>query len=392
MHRVRGNGQAERPLIHDATEPANHMLNQQTHAALRYEPSVEEVADDEAETNQALADTMRKVSETTLEHEHHVNRSVHAKSHALLQGVLEVSDDLEPVLAQGMFARPGRYAVVLRFSTIPGDLLDDSVSTPRGVAMKVVGVDGARLPGSEAQATQDFVMVNGPAFGAPNPKAFLANLKLLAATTDKGEGAKKFISGALQGVNAAVKGVTGSPSPMLSTLGGQAETHILGDSFYSQTPFRHGDYIAKLKLTPVSPALTALTDKHLKINGVPNALREACIEHFRTHDGVWELQVQLRTDAHKMPVEDASKIWDEEISPYVTVGRVTVGPQTAWSEARSQAVDQGMAFSVWNGLAAHQPIGGVNRTRKLAYEMGRRFRAEHGGRSIDEPREVSLPV
>ena len=211
------------------------MLNQQIHAALRYEPSVEAVADDEAETNQALSDTMHKVSEATFRHEGRANRSVHAKSHALLQGELEVAGGLEPVLAQGLFAEAGRYPVVLRFSTIPGDVLDDSVSTPRGVALKVVGVDGARLPGSEGHATQDFVLVNGPAFGAPTPKAFLANLKLLAATTDRGEGAKKFISGALQGVNAAVKGVTGSPSPMLSTLGGQAETHILGDSFYSQT-------------------------------------------------------------------------------------------------------------------------------------------------------------
>ena len=92
-----------------------------------------------------------------------------------------------------------------------------------------------------------------------------------------------------------------------------------------------------------------------------------------------------------MPVEDASKVWDEEISPYVSVARVTVRPQTAWSEARSQAVDQGMAFSVWNGLAAHQPLGGVNRTRKLSYAMSRRFRAEHGGRPIEEPRALSLP-
>ena len=367
------------------------MLNQQTHTALRYEPSVEEVADDEAETNQALSDTMRKVSEATLEHEHHVNRSVHAKSHALLQGELVVDAGHEPALAQGLFAQPGRYLVVLRFSTIPGDLLDDSVSTPRGVALKVVGVDGPRLPGSEGHATQDFVLVNGPAFGAPTPKAFLANLKLLAATTDRGEGAKKFISGALQGVNAAVKGITGSPSAMLSTLGGQAETHILGDTFYSQTPFRYGDYVAKVRLKPVSPELTELTDKHLKINGAPNALRDACIEHFHTRGGTWEFQVQLRTDANKMPVEDASKVWDDEASPYITVGRVTVAPQTAWSEARSQAVDQGMAFSVWNGLAAHQPLGGVNRTRKLSYEMSRRFRGEHGGRAIEEPREVALP-
>lgn len=36
----------------------------------------------------------------------------------------------------------------MRFSTNPGDMLDDKVSTPRGLAIKLIGVEGARLPGS----------------------------------------------------------------------------------------------------------------------------------------------------------------------------------------------------------------------------------------------------
>lgn len=367
------------------------MLNQLEHRALPYSPSVEEIPNDEAETTQGLIDTMRKISETTLQHDGHPIRSVHAKSHALLQGELEVLDHLELPLAQGLFVAPARYPVVLRFSTVPGDLLDDSVSTPRAVAIKVIGAEGPRLAGSETDATQDFVLVNGPAFGAATPKAFLANLKLLAATTDKAEGLKKVISGALQGVNAAVKATTGAPSPTVSALGGQAETHILGETFFSQVPLRWGDYIGKVRLKPVSGELTALTDRRLKINGVPNALREACVEFFQASGGVWELQVQLRTDAEKMPIEDASKLWDEAESPYLTVARLTAGPQVAWSEARSSAVDDGMSFSPWHGLLAHQPLGGVMRARKPAYEMGRRFRAEHSGRAIVEPREISLP-
>ncbi|CAI3787750.1 hypothetical protein AHFPHNDE_01419 [Pseudomonas sp. MM227] len=79
----------------------------------------------------------------------------------------------------------------MRFSTNPGDLLDDKVSTPRGLGLKIVGVQGARLPGSEGDVTQDFVMQNAKAFTAATPKAFLKNLKLLAKTTDKGPGLKK---------------------------------------------------------------------------------------------------------------------------------------------------------------------------------------------------------
>ena len=369
------------------------MLDQPLHPALRYDPSVEEVADDEAETLQGIMEQMRKVQETTLEHEGRALRSVHAKSHALVQGELEVAADLPADLAQGLFARPGTHPVVLRFSTIPGDLLDDSVSTPRGVSIKVFGVEGGeRLPGSEGDTTQDFILVNGPAFGAPTPKAFLANLKLLAATTDKAQGAKKAISGVLQGVNAAVKAVSGQPNPVLAQLGGQAETHILGDTFWSQTPFRFGDYVAKVRLLPVSEELKALKDKSLKINGVPDALRGACLDFFRATGGLWDLQVQLRTDAEAMPVEDASKEWSDADSPYRTVARVKVTPQTAWSDARSEVVDGGYAFSVWHGLAAHRPLGGVNRTRQASYKAAAQFRGEHNGQSVSEPREATLPA
>ncbi len=62
---------------------------------------------------------------------------------------LSILDNLPPLLAQGLFAQQGSYAVVLRISTSPGDLLDDKVSTPRGIAMKVLGVAGERLPSSE---------------------------------------------------------------------------------------------------------------------------------------------------------------------------------------------------------------------------------------------------
>jgi hypothetical protein len=44
-------------------------------------------------------------------------RGVYAKSHGIVKGELIVPEDLPPVLAQGLFAKPGRYDVVLRLST-----------------------------------------------------------------------------------------------------------------------------------------------------------------------------------------------------------------------------------------------------------------------------------
>jgi hypothetical protein len=331
-------------------------------------------------------ETMRSISEKTLADGGHAMRSVHAKSHGILQGEMEVASDLPAVLSQGLFAHPGRYPAVLRFSTTPGDILDDSVSTPRGLGVKIIGVQGERLKGSENDITQDFVLANGPAFIAPNAKHLLATLKLLAKTTDKAEGLKKVISAALRGVQHVVIAATGQPSPTVATLGGQLETHILGETFFSQAPIRFGDYIAKFSIVPVSPELTALRNAALHVNGVPNGIRNAVVEFFRENGAIWEVRAQLCTDLVEMPVENAATVWPEDKSPYRRVAWIILKPQIAWSEERSVAVDDGMAFSPWHGLAAHQPLGSIMRVRKLSYEAIKRFRAERNGRLIEEPR------
>ena len=367
---------------------AAKILELHAETPVRFSPAVERPEPDEAETIQGLISTMRYINEKTLADGGHAIRSVHAKSHGILQGYLEVDAGLPAELAQGLFAKTGRYPVVMRISTLPGDMLDDSVSTPRGLAVKVIGVEGERLEGSEQDITQDFVLINGPAFGAPTPKKFLSVLKLLAITTDRAERLKKFLSAVMRWVQKVIVAVSGQPNVTVANLGGQPETHPLGETFYSQAPLRFGDYIAKLSVAPASPGLKALTEAPLNVNGVPNGLRAAVVEFFMTNGGVWEVRAQLCTDLEHMPIENAAVVWPEELSPFRRVGRITVEPQLAWSEARSLAVDDGMSFAPWHGLAAHRPLGGIMRARKAAYEAARKFRAEKNGRVIREPREM----
>jgi hypothetical protein len=359
---------------------------------IRYEAGFEHAEVEETETTAALVEAMHGIVETTLKDYGYPVRSVHAKSHGLLRGELTVLGALPPRFAQGLFAKPGKYPVVMRFSTNPGDLLDDSVSVPRGLAVKVVGVEGERLPGSAGQSTQDFVMVNAPSFAAPTAKAFLGNVKLLAKTTDIPQGFKKAISAVLRGTEAALEAV-GGKSATLTQLGGHPNTHILGETFYSQTPYLYGPYMAKFSIAPVAPALKALTGKKVEVSGRPEALREEVSAFFAAEEGEWELRAQLCTDLDAMPIEDASVEWPEEASPYVTVARIKVGPQPSWDEARSRAVDLGMSFSPWHGLTTHRPLGSINRARKPAYEMSSGFRASHSGCPMHEPRMAEeIPI
>ena len=348
-----------------------------------YSPELEHILDDEAQIASDLREAMLSISKKTDADGFHGLRSVHAKSHALLVGELEIDSHLPPFLAQGLFGHVKTYPVVMRFSTTPGDLLPDSVSTPRGLAIKIVGVEGERLPDTEKDVTQDFVMINGPAFQTSNAKSFLNSLKLLAATTDKGEGAKVALSAVMRGTEKVIE-TLGGKSATIRGMGGEPASHPLGETYYTAVPLLYGRYIAKLQIVPVSEDLTMLTDHHIDVSHSKTAIRDAMVDHFSLYGGQWDVRVQLCTNPDTMPIEDAAKVWPEDESPYVTVARLRVQPQTAWSEERSAVIDA-MSFSPWHGLAAHRPLGSIMRLRKSAYEASARFRAEHTGRTIGEP-------
>lgn len=351
---------------------------------IRFDPSFETIAPDEAETIQAIVDAMHFISAKTLEDSGRANRSVHAKAHALLKGEMTVLEALPESLAQGVFSQAKTYPVVIRISTNPGDILDDRVSVPRGLALKIIGVEGERLSGSESMTTQDFVMVDGPIFSAPDAKGFLKVLKLLAATTDRAEGLKRAASALFRGAEKVVEAFGGESGTLIS-LGGHPLTNPAGETYHTQVPLLHGPYVAKLSMAPASQALQALTDAKVDLKDRPDGLREALIAFFAEHGGEWDLRVQLMTDVDAMPIEDATVLWPEDKSPHVPVARIKVAPQVAYDEARYQSLDQAMAFSPWHGLEAHRPIGSIMRARKPAYEMSSQFRATSNKCPIHEP-------
>jgi hypothetical protein len=356
---------------------------------LKFDASEEQAESGEDKIAQELIQTMRSIQETVLENRGHAQRSVHAKSWGIFEGEMQVFDDLSDTYSQGLFATAGAtYPVIMRVSSMPGDILDDDVTAPHGLGVKVLDVEGERLPGSEADSTQDFVLVNGPYFQAPNAKVFLTNLKLLAATTDKAEPMKKAASAMNRALESALEAFGGG-SANLKAMGGAPMTHPLGDIFYSQTAFRYGDYVAKFSIAPVSEHLVALSEERVDVKGKPDGFRQLVADHIHRYGGEWDVRVQLRTDEKHMPIEDPSKEWSQDDSPYVPVARIKVEPQPGWSEARAKAVDDQLSFSVWHGLAAHQPLGSVNRVRKPNYEAAAQFRGNANGCPIHEPQSWS---
>ncbi len=351
---------------------------------VRYRPDIEQVQADEPETVERLNAAFDVILERTSEDYGHAVRSVHAKAHGVLEGTLTVDAGLAPELTQGLFATPGTHKVLMRLSTNAGDILPDVIGLPRGLAMKVFDVPGERLPGSEGTA-QDFIMINGKVFVAPTAEKFLGNLKMLAKTTDRLEGTKKAVSAVLRGVRSAVEAVGVEAPAAIKSLGGAPNVEPLGETYYSVAAFRYGDYIAKFSLKPVAPAMQALRGKVIRIEGREDAIREEVQKEMRGIDAEWEFRVQLCRDLEKQPVEDATVEWNEAAAPFVKVGTVRVAAQDSWEAERVRRINEQTRFSVWTGIAAHRPLGNVNRARKETYRHSADFRARVNGCPYHEP-------
>jgi catalase len=360
-------------------------IREQQNEFLRYNASVEVIQPNEGQVFHELAASARSISEKIGDQFRHTMRPLHAKSHGLLKAELTLYA-LEEPYRQGLFTELATYPAIIRLSTTPGDILPDSISAPRGFAIKVVGVEGfAMLPGHEGQVTQDFVFVNGPAFAVPNAESFLKVLKLLEQHATDSAGLKQVVSTTARTLENVLELVGGESGTLKSV--GHPETHILGETFFSQAALRYGDYIAKICFVPVSDNLKALTGKHVD-HSKHSALRDAVVEFFKTETAEWEVKVQLATDAEKMPVEDASVRWPEDESPYVPVGRLVAKPQNAYSAERRIFVDELLSFNPWHGLLAHQPLGSVMRARKVAYPITSNYRRTQEQRPIIEPRSI----
>ena len=353
-----------------------------------YTDAVETIQPDEQKTFDDIAATMRDISHKIGDRQRHTTRSVHAKSHALIKADVTIKKGLPEPLHQGIPAQSGTSGPSLPFSTNTRLQTIQPISSPRGLAMKIVGVEGEMLPNHTGQVTQDFVMVNGKVFDTKDAAGFLKNITLLDKNANAPQAIKQAVSTASK-LGETVLETVGLESSFLKGFGHPA-TNPLGETYYSQAPLRWGSYFGKVALVPVSQNLVELHKKALPHDTEWNALRDEFSRFFKEEsEAVWGLRVQRCTDLDKMPVDDAHTDWGEEASPYVAVATVTATSQEIYSDARRVFVDEKLTFNPWHALAAHRPLGNIMRARFQAYAMSTKFRHEREGREMIEPKSIA---
>lgn len=356
---------------------------------LRYTPGVETIDPGEVATINGIIAAMTAESRTVAARDGHTVRASHAKSTGLMKGMLRVLPDLPQHLRQGLFAVDKSFPVIMRLAQGPGEMLSDSVSTHRGMALKVFGADGPKLPGHDAN-TQDFVLATGTAFPQASAATFLTAIKGIQKGTGMPEAVKQAVSATSRAINTAVNALGGDSA----TFGffGHTKRNPLADAYFSQAACRFGDYVAKIGVFPVSPDLIAIIDETLDTSADPDVFRHAVVDHILNQGAEFELRVQLCIDLDKMPVEDASVSWPEDLSPYVPVARLSLPPQDAYSPARQTYFDEVLSFQPAHALAAHQPLGSLMRARLATYQALSKYRhAENTVRHIEPATVDEVP-
>lgn len=269
-----------------------------------------------------------------------------AKSLGCFDASFRVHDEIDSELKQGVFANPNTYQAKLRFAN--ASTQDDSKKDLRGLSIKLFGIEEKPLWGETG--TQDFLLNSYPALFVATPEDFLAFIK--ARQEDKK------ISFFISPFNSHLK------SLWILLKARKKHNSPFDIRYWSTTPFKLGNSDATAVKYSVTPCSEYQTKKAIEPGS--NQLRAAVKAHLNQTSACFEFGVQKRNKPDAMPIEDASVIWDEDESPFLTVATITINKQQ-FDTPESLADCEKMSFNPWQSLAVHQPLGRMNEVRRETY-------------------------
>jgi hypothetical protein len=295
-------------------------------------------------------------------------RAVHPKDHGCVKAAFTINSDIPQNYRVGVFATPGKtYDAWIRFSNATPVLGPDidKVSGPpsRGMAIKLMGVEGTTLLGDPAAKTQDFLLINLPGFAFPNVSEYLEVTRIQVAHNDD---ISSFFAPPLSPDR--LKTVAVVQRLRQTKLG-----NPLDSRYFSAAPFLFGtDRVVKFAATPRNPENTPVPD-----NPGVNYLREAIKRSLDASSGkpaFFDFQIQLRND-DSLPIEDATAEWSETTAPFQNVATIAIERQNFDNPLQVTECEH-FSFTPWHGLAVHQPLGGINRLRLGVYTASSQFREQ----------------
>jgi hypothetical protein len=247
----------------------------------------------------------------------------------------------------------------------------DTQKDAHGMSIKLVGVEGEKVLEEEKyETTQDFILANNKAFFVRNP----ADYVIFVSAFDRGNLLSFFF-----GWNPFKWRLHEFKNLLSATQ--KSVSNPLQIQYWSQTPYNLGTNAIKFSAKPRSSKV----DPMPAAPG-PDFLREVMAEQLKSEDVYFDFLVQLQTDAVKMPIEDATVVWNEALSPFEKVATIRI-PLQSFNSPEQMEFAENLSFTPWHTLPEHRPLGNTNRVRRQVYEMVSKFRHQMNQAPRREPTE-----
>lgn len=297
-------------------------------------------------------------------------RGGNTKTHGLVRATVTIRDDIPERMKHGIFATVRSYPAWVRFSgpgpDVPRDIQDVGFSS---MAMKIMDVPGPKMMEDEA-FTQDMICICTPTFVTPDTRCnarlqdwSLRDMPIYYFLDPRDSHVLDFL---------------------MQALWNETQYNPLGHRYFSCVPYLLGEGQA------MQYSFASRTKVERRIPGVPfgavpdNYLRDNMVKTLARTDVEFDLLVQLQTDAHRMPIENAAVRWPEKLSPFIPVAHIRIPRQKFDSPAQFDFTRR-LSLNPWHCLHEHRPLGNQSRARRRMYLELSRFRQQMNETSHVEP-------
>lgn len=278
-------------------------------------------------------------------------RGGNTKTQGIVRAEFIVHDGLAPELRHGVFADPQSYRAWVRFSG-PGPYVTPDIDDVgfMSISIKLMGIPGPKLM-DEERFTQDLFGVSTPTFVTPDTRAN-AHLQKWSLK------------------NAAVFHFLNLRHPhildsIMQGLWTKTQSSPFEAPYFSCVPYLLGEGQAmQYSVWPKSGKRTPIP--RLPRRPPDDYLRQAMVAALEEGDVELDFRIQLQTDPHLMPIENAAVLWPERLSPRVSVATLRI-PRQRFDSPAQMAFARRLSYNPWHCIPEHRPLGNQSRARRRMY-------------------------
>jgi hypothetical protein len=322
-------------------------------------------------------------------------RDAHAKGYGLARAEVEILGGLAPEYAQGIYARPGQHEAMIRFSNgSPHAGADARLGYTVGMGLKLFGIDGQTLLEDEPDShTFDYALINAPIFFCNTVEHYLFIQQLFLQADEyfrRGkQGLHQFLHDWVTGMGTlAPEDWAWDELAALLSLKRNQPVNLLLSTYWTMAAVRHGEYVAKVRVAPTKESTEKVARRLLDPTSTQDIYRPALVAELQERPYEFDLQVQLCVDLEKMPIEDVTVEWPEQLSPFVTVAKVRLPQQDIGGEENLEKMDA-VSITPWRCTQDHRPLGNIQRARKEVYHQSSLLRHQLNHQVRKEPKNLA---